>query len=89
MIKEYIAPVGESIYEINTGDWRTRFPEMDKSLCVECGICMMYCPVNAIKASKARGKFRYTIDLSYCKGCGICSHECPKNAITMHREKRR
>jgi 2-oxoacid:acceptor oxidoreductase delta subunit (pyruvate/2-ketoisovalerate family) len=90
MDKEYKAPMGEGIYEINTGDWRTQYPEMDKTTCIECGICMIYCPVNAIKARQwAEKKVEYVIELSYCKGCGVCAFECPKNSITMKREKKR
>ncbi len=95
MSKDYKAPMGEGVYEVNTGDWRMQFPEMDKMLCTECGICFMYCPVNSIKAGKhdsgREGKAAtvYSIDLSYCKGCGICAYECPRNAIAMQREKKK
>jgi 2-oxoacid:acceptor oxidoreductase delta subunit (pyruvate/2-ketoisovalerate family) len=77
--KEYIVPVGEGIYSINTGDWRTHRPVMDKDKCIKCGLCFLYCPVFSIIK---KGE-EYEIDLSYCKGCGICAHECPKDAIQM------
>ncbi len=98
MEKSYKAPMGEGIYEVNTGDWRIQFPEMDKTRCTECGICLMYCPVNSVKAGygevllkngNTRQGLVYTIDLSYCKGCGVCAQECPQDAITMKRENKR
>lgn len=82
MEKEYIVPVGEELYSVNTGDWRTSAPTLDGRLCTPCGLCLMYCPVNAVrKVGKA-----YEIDLSFCKGCGICAHECPHDAIVMMEE---
>jgi len=90
MTKDYVAPMGEGIYEVNTGDWRTRHPQMNKDRCIECGICSLYCPVNAIKGKKnGNAKMVFAIDLSYCKGCGVCSHECPHDAIDMIRETKR
>jgi len=83
--KDYKAPVGEGVYEINTGDWRTQYPVIDEATCRSCGICLMYCPVNSIRKD---GK-RFYVDLSYCKGCGVCAHECPADAITMIREEKK
>lgn len=82
MAKEYIVPVGEGLYSVDTGDWRTSFPTLHGRLCTPCGLCLMYCPVNAVRRV---GK-TYEIDLSYCKGCGICAHECPHDAIVMMKE---
>lgn len=82
--KEYIVPVGEGIYEINTGDWRTHRPVLNQETCIQCGICFIYCPVFSIYKDGEE----YAIDLSYCKGCAVCMHECPKDAITMVEEGR-
>jgi len=80
MRSEYIVPIGpDGIYEIKTGTWRTTDPRIDQDVCIRCGVCLMHCPVGAVK----REEGRFTIDLEYCKGCGICAHECPKGAITM------
>jgi 2-oxoacid:acceptor oxidoreductase delta subunit (pyruvate/2-ketoisovalerate family) len=81
--KEYIVPVGEDLYSVNTGDWRTAHPALKHHLCTPCGICLMHCPVNAVR----RVEKEYHIDLTYCKGCGICAHECPHDAITMIKEE--
>lgn len=71
------------MYVLDTASWRTHRPVMEKALCVNCGICLGYCPVNSIKWSEERG---YYISYDFCKGCGICAAECPKEAISMERE---
>lgn len=85
MEKDYIAPVGEGIYAIRTGDWRTARPRLDSEACNRCGNCLMYCPVNAV-VRNADGSFQ--IGYEYCKGCGICAAECSSSAIVMEREVR-
>ncbi len=83
---DYKTPIGkDGIYKLNTGDWRTRRPVMDKDKCTNCGICFLYCPVFSIE----RKKGNFVIDYSYCKGCAICAHECPTNAIDMVPEEGR
>lgn len=82
--RRYITPVGdEGIYVLDTASWRTHRPVMDKSLCVNCGLCLGYCPVNSIKWAEDKG---YYITYDYCKGCGICAAECTRKAISMVRE---
>jgi len=81
---KYIVPVGgDGIHILNTGDWRTRRPVLDAKICIRCGLCFMYCPVNSIR--RVDGAF--VISYDYCKGCGICARECPKKAITMIEEE--
>lgn len=52
---------------------------IDKSKCVNCGLCMEYCPVGAIK--KVDGVVN--IDFDECVECGVCerSKVCRKEAI--------
>ncbi len=81
---KFIVPIGaEGIHVLNTGDWRTQKPILSQDLCIHCGKCFLYCPVNSI--DKKDGKFIISYD--YCKGCGICAHECPQNAIKMIAEE--
>ena len=82
--KVFVTPVGnKGMYVLDTSSWRTHKPVMDKSICINCGICMGYCPVKSIKYSEEEG---YYICYDYCKGCGICAVECPKKAISMEKE---
>ena len=85
MSKDYVAPVGEGIHLVRTGDWRTRRPVLDASKCKRCGICLMFCPVNSI--SRERDGSFVTLR-EFCKGCGICAAECPHGAMSMEREVR-
>lgn len=83
--KVFVTPVGnKGMYVLDTSSWRTHKPVMDKSICINCGICMGYCPVNSIKYSEEEGY--YILCYDYCKGCGICAVECPKKAISMEKE---
>lgn len=84
-ISDYIVPIGpEGLHIVQTGSWRTRKPVMDRSKCVKCGMCLMYCPVNSILRTAEGG---FEISYTYCKGCGICARECKKGAITMEAVK--
>lgn len=82
--KVFVTPVGnKGMYVLDTSSWRTHRPVVDKSKCINCGMCMAYCPVNSVKYSEEKG---YFICYDYCKGCGICAVECPKQAISMEKE---
>ncbi len=82
--KKFVTPVGnKGMYVLDTATWRTHRPVMDKSRCVNCGMCLGYCPVNSVRFSENSG---YYICYDYCKGCGICAVECPKSAISMVKE---
>ena len=83
MENRFVTPLGnEGMYVLDTAAWRIVRPVMDKDKCVNCGICMGYCPVNSVFCED--GQFRISYD--YCKGCGICANECPCGAIDMVSE---
>jgi 2-oxoacid:acceptor oxidoreductase delta subunit (pyruvate/2-ketoisovalerate family) len=67
---------------LNTGDWRTERPVVNKEKCNVCGICVIYCPPQCMVDD---GDY-YTANLQYCKGCGVCAKECPRGAIIMTPE---
>ena len=67
-----------------TGSWRSSRPVWEKTRCIKCGVCDMYCPDAAIAVDEY-GYFGANLD--YCKGCGICSRECPTGAIVMITEE--
>lgn len=84
-VSDYIVPIGpEGLHIVDTGKWRTRRPILNGDKCIKCGMCLMYCPVNAI-IKHEDGSFEITY--GYCKGCGICAHECKQQAIDMVAEK--
>lgn len=80
---KFHAPLGDDLYVLPTGDWRTHRPVVGDA-CTACGICLTYCPVGAIKLKSDPKAIE--IGLQFCKGCGICARECPAGAIAMVEE---
>jgi pyruvate ferredoxin oxidoreductase delta subunit len=72
-----------SASQYKTGDWRSQRPIWDKTKCIKCGICYLFCPEPCI-GQDPEGYFE--ANLYYCKGCGMCSKECPTSAIRMIEE---
>ena len=70
--------------QYKTGDWRSKRPITDKTKCIRCGVCYIFCPDMAI-CKTDEGYFE--ADLYYCKGCGICVQECITRCITMVEEE--
>ena len=66
---------------LNSGDWRTSRPVVDKEKCNACGFCVIYCPPQCMIQDE--DDIHYKANLEYCKGCGVCARECPKGAIAM------
>jgi 2-oxoacid:acceptor oxidoreductase delta subunit (pyruvate/2-ketoisovalerate family) len=67
-------------------NWRVYKPIIDQESCVGCGLCISYCPEEAIMKN-AEGKAE--IDYRFCKGCGICANECPQKVIIMKEEEQK
>jgi len=84
-------PVGSVITEpgnareYKTGDWRSQRPVVEKTQCIKCGVCWIFCPDAAIDKT---GEGYYLANLDYCKGCGICARECLTGCITMLEEEK-
>ena len=66
-----------------TGSWRAFRPVIDESKCINCAMCVLNCPDNAIPFRNGK---RGPVDLDYCKGCGICASVCPVKCIKMEEE---
>lgn len=50
--------------------------EIDSEVCVQCGLCVRYCPVKAISVfNKVR------IDQEKCQQCWSCYNHCPNKAV--------
>jgi len=67
-----------------TGDWKSFKPVVDKTKCIKCGLCYIFCPDAAIYEDE-EGYF--VANLDYCKGCGICANECYVQCIKMVEEE--
>jgi pyruvate ferredoxin oxidoreductase delta subunit len=72
-----------SAKDYKTGAWRTFRPVIDKTKCINCLQCWMYCPDSSVvvRDQKVEG-----FDLDHCKGCGICASICPVKCIKMEQE---
>ncbi len=53
---------------------------IDKSKCIQCGICKSTCNFNAISDD-------IQINDYFCEGCGACTTQCPAHAITLIQQK--
>ena len=71
----------------------------DKSKCIGCALCRMYCPANAIKLTWKKSKFMVKgvehqkivhpideIDVGKCIRCGLCVDVCPVDCIWFTQE---
>ena len=64
-----------------TGGWRTGLrPEADLSACIDCLLCWLYCPDDAVALD---GTAFVGFRLEQCKGCELCAAVCPVDAIEM------
>ncbi|MGD8260725.1 MAG: 4Fe-4S binding protein [Desulfobacterales bacterium] len=59
---------------------------IDPDACTGCGICLEWCPTDAIALNEAGLAQR---DESACLGCGVCSRFCPEEAISLKEGLRR
>ncbi len=55
------------------------FALIDNEKCVNCGLCVKKCPVDAIEKIDNQTKF----DIDKCIGCGVCKRVCGKQAIEI------
>jgi pyruvate ferredoxin oxidoreductase delta subunit len=76
-----------SALKFKTGSWRAFKPRWIEENCIQCLLCWLYCPDNAVKVKDGK---RQDFDFEYCKGCGLCALECPgkkgNKAIVMEEE---
>ncbi|HWR39766.1 MAG TPA: 4Fe-4S dicluster domain-containing protein [Patescibacteria group bacterium] len=57
-------------------------PVMVPENCVQCGLCVKICPVQAMTLADDM----VTIDRQACLSCGRCISQCPKDALIRGRE---
>ncbi len=54
-----------------------KIAEIDKTKCIECGLCKENCKFDAITED-------FNVDSLSCEGCTICKHLCPQHAIILN-----
>jgi len=64
-------------YQYKTGNWVPKNIEFIKKNCINCGMCWVNCPDDAIILDENQNVIG--IDLDHCKKCGICTKNCPAN----------
>ena len=52
----------------------------DKTVCVACGVCLKFCPREAITIHLG---CHALVDTEKCVGCGRCAKICPAGCITV------
>ena len=57
-----------------------RKADVDKKVCVACGVCVKACPKQAIYIHK--GCYA-VVKAELCVGCGICGKNCPAGCIEV------
>ncbi len=75
--------------------------EIDHGGCINCGICMDVCPVEALDMSRPTRPgieaglgysatlpwmMEHPLQVGECIGCSICIRECPTAVMTLHTE---
>jgi len=58
-----------------------RIAYIDRSKCIDCGLCMKACPFGAVETINGK----YHINQWICEGCYTCSFVCPVKAIKFKR----
>ena len=71
--------------------------EIDRANCINCGVCMDVCPVQALDMSRPNRPgveanqggealpwmMEYPVQVGECIGCSICVQECPVMVMTL------
>ncbi len=72
--------------------------EINNGGCINCGVCMDVCPVQALDMSRPLGPgiealpwsgttaawmMQFPVQVGECIGCGICTRECPVDVMTL------
>ncbi len=63
-------------------------PEIDRSLCAACSVCVENCPKECLSISDPQYHGDITMyavlqKLDDCIGCGICADRCPVGAVVL------
>ena len=58
--------------------------EINKAWCKGCGICIAFCPKNALNLVNGKAEM---VEGNECIRCGICENLCPDFAIYLLEEE--
>jgi ferredoxin len=58
---------------------RTFTYHIDEDLCINCGSCRRFCPVDTIPYTN----LQHQIEMAGCTGCTICYAVCPVDAVEV------
>jgi len=61
----------------------TLIAQIDKSLCVHCGLCVGICRDSGYSALTLKADEGLQIDGGSCDGCSLCTIICPQKAISI------
>ncbi len=51
--------------------------------CIGCLLCVITCPLNAIRYDNSDDMRTIEIDQNVCEGCGMCVVNCPNYALSL------
>ena len=60
--------------------------EIYRGWCKKCGICIAFCPQNALEADEA--SYPVLKDPEKCTACGWCEMRCPDFAIVVCKDEK-
>ncbi len=72
---DYLSSVGVKIQSLSED------VVMDRSKCVDCGVCIPLCPTSALERDEVSQEVRFLQDK--CIACGICIKACPYQAMSI------
>lgn len=56
--------------------------QIDESVCINCGSCRRFCPVDTITYLN----LQHQVEMNGCIGCTICYAVCPVDAVIVTEE---
>lgn len=63
--------------------WGNYLCTMDDEKCIDCGVCVGRCPMQALKKGED-GVVSFNQNI--CIGCGLCVTKCPTGAVILERK---
>ena len=61
-------------------------PRWEAASCTDCGLCVSFCPVDAIGRHDTDESYCYEVDEAACINCTVCTSLCPSSAWVVGRK---